>query len=459
MKKCIFLLLLLVSSLSYAETEYPLDTIQGEIVYKYPVEKSIGLYRIGINFQVSQEDIIRLNPQLQERGLRFGETIRIPVSKERLAKINAAILLSDSSSVATTETDSSMIETVLPDSLVMDSMFYDSIIGSRKVIELALMLPFESKQTKRSAQAERMTEFYQGVLLALHNAQNDSLFFRLRVYDTERSERRVVELCASNELDNIDGILGLAYPIQIEQMILWSEEHKVPLLLPFNDDTNLTGHTQVYLFNPSDKAKAVSLSGWIQGKADSIHCVAVGTTGNVELAKSVRKIHSQLKAKHIPYNKTSIHEILSDSLFLSLDSTKQNLIILHTDKYSRAHMLIPHIEKCIAAGYDIILFSQYSWQQENLQIPLVFTSIFEAEADTNDYEQLWNRYFINSHTSDLPRYDLLGYDLTNELLRIVNPNDSTNTSLQSDIVWTSESENDGFQNSKIQVVTYTPDAL
>ena len=41
---------------------YPLDTINGEEVYKYQVEKSIGLYRIGVNFNVSQGDIIRLNP-------------------------------------------------------------------------------------------------------------------------------------------------------------------------------------------------------------------------------------------------------------------------------------------------------------------------------------------------------------------------------------------------------------
>ena len=40
---------------------YPLDTINGEEVYRYRVERSIGLYRIGVNFDVKQNDIIRLN--------------------------------------------------------------------------------------------------------------------------------------------------------------------------------------------------------------------------------------------------------------------------------------------------------------------------------------------------------------------------------------------------------------
>ena len=60
---------------------YPLDTIDGEEVYRYEVERSIGLYRIGVNFGVSQSEIIRLNPQLRERGLHYGETLLIPTKR------------------------------------------------------------------------------------------------------------------------------------------------------------------------------------------------------------------------------------------------------------------------------------------------------------------------------------------------------------------------------------------
>lgn len=61
---------------------YPLDTVNGEIVYEYKVEKSIGLYRICENFNVQQKDIIRLNPQLQVRGIRYGEIILVPTGKK-----------------------------------------------------------------------------------------------------------------------------------------------------------------------------------------------------------------------------------------------------------------------------------------------------------------------------------------------------------------------------------------
>ncbi|MBQ5379557.1 MAG: hypothetical protein IIU10_05030, partial [Paludibacteraceae bacterium] len=60
---------------------YPLDTINGEEVYRYNVERSVGLYRIGVTFNVAQSDIIRLNPQLRERGLLYGELLYLPTGR------------------------------------------------------------------------------------------------------------------------------------------------------------------------------------------------------------------------------------------------------------------------------------------------------------------------------------------------------------------------------------------
>ena len=57
---------------------YPLDTIDGQIYYRYTVERSIGLYRLSVNFGVSQEEILRANPQIQKQGLRYDELILIP---------------------------------------------------------------------------------------------------------------------------------------------------------------------------------------------------------------------------------------------------------------------------------------------------------------------------------------------------------------------------------------------
>lgn len=57
---------------------YPTDTINGKVFYRYPVQKGEGLYRISKNFGVSQEDIVKHNPDLQRSGLKLGQTILVP---------------------------------------------------------------------------------------------------------------------------------------------------------------------------------------------------------------------------------------------------------------------------------------------------------------------------------------------------------------------------------------------
>lgn len=446
-------LLFLMVSFAYAEQNtpildsIPLDTIQGEEVYKYQVEKGVGLYRIGVNFKVNQEEIIRLNPQLQSQGLRFGETIYIPTKRainQKVEDLKKGIIQNATEIKETIEIKVQEIkEEITP-------IIEDSIVDTRKVVELALMLPFESKQTKRSNQATRMMEFYQGALLALYNAQNDSILFRLRVFDTERSERRVIELMNNGTLNNVDGILGPTYPIQMEQLLPWCKKNQVPLLLPFTDDVNLKDHPYLYQFNASDNDRAATIVNWIKSKGDSIHCVTIDAN-DTDISQSTRAIRAHLRFNNIAYDKTTIHNILSDSLFLSLDSTKQNLLILHTDKYSRANILIPHIEKCMKAGYNVILHGQYSWQREKIEVPLLCASVFEAHNSTEEYTQLWNRYFVNIPQSKLPRYDLLGYDLMNELIYIVT-GISPNANLQSNIRWEATSIEDGWANTHIELV-------
>ena len=431
---------------------YPLDTIDGEEVYRYEVERSIGLYRIGVNFGVQQNDIIRLNPQLRERGLHYGETLLIPtkrpVVKETKAQVVQTIITETRIAVATPD---SVVPTIDSIASTVDSIApaADSITAApqRKVIELALLLPFESRQIKRSVNADRMMEFYEGALLALRDLQNDSTLYRLRVYDTERSERRVNALCDSTELDSVQGILGPVYPIQIEIVAKWCEKHQVPLMLPFSDEMNLQGHPYVYQFNSPDKDEAKALAQWIANREDR-HCVFVETRES-DLAPSIRLLRQELKAQNIPYSTLAFHDLMNDSVNYAIDQFQENIFILHSDRYQQVRMALPHIAKIAARK---LLVSQYSWQKENIDMPQVYTSKFASDMDLTEYDQQWQDTYKNQHVSEMPRYDLLGYDLMREMISLIRKDKNQHTSLQSPIVWESSSEQDGWQNTYIHIV-------
>ena len=441
---------------------YPLDTVNGEEVYRYQVEKSIGLYRIGVNFNVAQSEIIRLNPQLRQRGLHYAEIILIPTGRKVVAKPVAVEPQKEEPVIAEEPvieetpipSDTIRINPIESDSIVADTIVEETvevIPDTRRVVELALMLPFESQQTKRSGNAERMMEFYQGALLALHDLQNDSTLYRLRVYDTERSERKVQALCDSTELDSVKAILGLVYPIQIERMATWCEAHQVPLLLPFSDEIDLAAHPQVLQFNSTDTQEADSLCAWLAAQGENIH-VVVAEVREAEISGSIRTLRKRLKAHNIAYTGVALRDLMNDSAAYAMDPEKENIILLHSDRYQQVRVLIPHIATLRNIGYRVRLVSQYAWQKENIDLPQVYTSIFTADTDREAYDALWARYYTGSHVSENPRYDLLGYDLMQAMVAWLQGK-QTVSGLQSAIQW-KQIQQGGYQNTCVKVLAY-----
>jgi len=443
---------------------YPLDTVNGEEVYRYDVEKSIGLYRIGVNFHVSQSEIVRLNPQLNEHGVRYGDTLLIPTGRkvvkvkgERLkVKGEPQVKETEATVVKTEVKEMTAKEPVQKEFFVRENLPVVPVIeeaaspaeDSGKVIEIALMLPFESKQTKRSTNADRLLEFYQGALLAMYRLQNDSVRYRLRVFDTERSERRVNALCEAHELDHVQAILGLVYPIQIERMAQWCEEHNVPLMLPFSDDINLANRPNVLQFNATDEQEADSLCAWI--KSHDAHCVAIDVR-EADLAGSVRTLRQRMQEKEISCTTLPLHDLINDSAAYAMDTAKENLIILHSDKYQHVRILLPHLQKLQEEGYSVRIVSQYSWQKEDIHLPQVYLSMFDDPMQREEYDALWNTYFNATHVSEVPRYDLLGYDLMQALIAWLNGQKEIE-GLQSDIRWIQTGEKSGWQNSTVKII-------
>ena len=440
--------------------DYPLDTINGEEVYKYEVERSVGLYRIGVNFKVKQDDILRINPQLHEHGVRFGETLYIPTGRKAVRQTQAKVIrqtvketvVQADSAVIQSQLQAAMVEVIAqaqqPDSAFAVAPEQPENTAPRSY-ELAIMLPFESQQTKRSGNAERIMEFYQGALLAVHDLQQPNAHFKLRVYDTERSERRVNALCDSTELDSVQGILGLVYPIQIERMAAWCAVHNVPLLLPFSDDSEISKKPYVLQFNSTDRQEADTLCQWMQARAEQLHCVAVDVRES-DMSESVRTLRKHMQEHGIPASTMALRDLLNDSVAYALDSTKENLIILHSDKFQQVRILLPHLAKIQSEGYRLRIVSQYSWNKEEIGLPQVYTSMFTVNEGRGIYEDNWKNYYVNDHLSEAPRFDLLGYDLMKALVAWLQGGKEV-TGLQSVIRW-KQDNNGGYQNECIQVV-------
>lgn len=462
---------------------YPIDTINEQRLYRYEVERSIGLWRISVNFGVSQEEILRWNPALQERGLHYGETLLIPVVERADIKP-----WTDAQPQAQPEPSPTAADTIVPVSVVeradsvlvasavaetdtilaMDSLsmvvdtvpeVQDTLLlwNDSAMIRLALLLPLQAQNTKRDKNMDRFVDFYEGVLLGLYDLQQDGSHFVLDVYDTEKSATRVRSWLDEGKLDSVDAIIGPSYPMQLMQVSEWTKEHHIPVLAPFTDRVEGI-ETNPYLlqFNPTAEAESRVLVEWLQAQGEQVNCVLVDAK-DADIPSGIRLLRKEIVAAGIPYTTTTIHDILQDSLGTALRDSVENILIFNTDKYANIQVLMPRVIHA-RGTHRLTLYSRYSWAKEKILLPQLYTSIFTAE-DTPEraaYEDLYERYFGHAHSSDMPRFDLLGYDLLHETVAFLREqNDSTEAApyrgLQSHAVFERVSEDGGYQNTHITI--------
>lgn len=462
---------------------YPIDTINEQRLYRYEVERSIGLWRISVNFGVSQEEILRWNPALQERGLHFGETILIPVVERAdirpwtdaqpdtlpvatptaadtvvpMAAVERAGSVIVASTVAETDTILAMDSLSIAADTIVAAQDTAMLWEDSTAIHLALLLPLQAQNTKRDKNMDRFVDFYEGVLLGLYDLQQDGSHFVLDVYDTEKSATRVRAWLDEGKLDSVDAIIGPSYPMQLMQVSEWTKEHHIPVLAPFTDRVEgIESNPYLLQFNPSAEAETKVLVEWLQARGEQVNCVLVDAK-DADIPSGIRLLRREIMAAGIPYTTTTIHAILQDSLGTALRDSVENILIFNTDKYANIQVLMPRVLN--ARGTQrLTLYSRYSWAKEKILLPQLYTSIFTVE-DTPEraaYEEQYQRYFGHAHSSDMPRFDLLGYDLLHEMVAFLREQQGKTAvvpyaGLQSRAVFERVGEGGGYQNTHITI--------
>lgn len=461
MKRIELIILALVMAISVfgQEKNYPVEEINGQRVYKYVVEKSIGLYRLSVNFDCTQEEILKLNPQLRERGLHYGETIYVPAPKKQEPIVEEPAPQNTPEEVipATTEETTPAPTTPIPanaDTIINpapDTITVQAEESDSTTIRLAIMLPLQTSAYERSGMMDRFADFYEGALLAIYDVQATGQKIDVKVYDTDKSPAVVKRIINSGALDDRQAIIGPAYPNEVNSISGWAKQNNVQLLIPFtNKIADIDSNPALIQFNAGVEQEAEAIAEYLNSRKDSVNCILVDARES-DIPESVRAIRDAIRSKGIPYTTTNVHKILSDSLGEAIMDYRENYLLLNTEKYSNISVLMPQILNA-RYGKQLTLISRYSWQKEKIVLPQLYTTVFSTDvpADSTHYNELYQRYFHHAPAGEDPRYDLLGYDLTRSLLALMMGEEYFG--IQSDIRLERINENGGMVNTRVQVI-------
>lgn len=487
--------------LAQETASYPIETIDGQSYYRYTVERSIGLYRISVNFGVKQEEILAANPSLKKRGLRYGEEILIPIKQALVAAAPTPTVESTAAQVVAAvdtivavvkesmakavedveekrtlrkrlwrvptvewdeeKVDDTPIDTlILPDTLIQDSLAKDTV-----VTRLAILLPFQTDAIKRDKSIDRFYDFYAGALIAIYEEQAKGHALEVWSYDVGRTAMEMNRVLKETNIREMDAIIGPAFSQQVSIVADSIKGDSIWMLIPFISNVKeMESHPFLLKFNPSQTVQADTIARYLAQRRDSINCVLLESKEGDVIPSGIRALHHALKRYDVPCTHLSVGAIFADSMDYAMVPDVENILIFNTEKYSNLHSVMPHLLK-IYGKYQITLFSQYSWQDERILLPQLYTSVFAPEPQpSEEYERLFDSYFQHDLSSTHPRYDLLGYDLTSQLLHMIHAAEQDSVCVrdtminhrwegaQVDIQYMPVSEQGGLENHIVHII-------
>ncbi len=222
-----------------------------------PGETKFGLAN---RFEISQDEIAELNPEVEEMGLQAGQRIRIPAKVARAM----GMIPPQQDGYVFIPTD-----TVPETAPVADEYCLDPVLKSH--YNVALFIPlfldqFSGYSPNMPADHISFTfiQYYQGVLIALDSIKQQGVNITLHPFDVGRDLATVREITRQPGFDRMDLIIGPFYPETIGFVAGFGMRHGIPVVSPLLDDpSQLKGFPNLFQVSPSMETQLNSLAGYL----------------------------------------------------------------------------------------------------------------------------------------------------------------------------------------------------
>lgn len=409
------------------------------------------LYSIGKLYNITVDDILKYNPDAQE-NLRWGSKLNIIVKKTEKQTIK------DSTVENKPKTN-------------LEEKFYITriskpVITNKTPIRIAFLLPFMLETDKSDTSNQRFIEFYSGALLAINEAKEFGVSYEIYTYDTGKSEEKMSEVLQNDELKKVDLIIGPAYTQQIQLVSNFALKYKINTLVPFSSkvyDININPY--LLQFNPGLDIQ-VQFMAQILNKEYKDKDIIFCEVPAVSILDDGYEFSFELK-NELKRIKRDFVTIDADSLISStnnkLKSTKNTVLFFNTDKFSAVSNYIDSINSRSFSN-KIELFKQLNWQVPTTNLSSFYISPFNMDVNNKEYKRYSTEFFKMftwKSSASAPRFDIIGYDLTNYFTSLLYQN-TTNVfnqktklplsdGIQSNLQFERKTDKSGFINQNLYI--------
>ncbi|MBQ5627303.1 MAG: LysM peptidoglycan-binding domain-containing protein, partial [Bacteroidaceae bacterium] len=249
------------------------------IVGTHKVQRKESIESICKIYGITQEELIKANPVLQETKLKRKMVLHIPAPSARPAE----------KEIAVEEKKQEIVETI------------NKGINDDKVLNVAVVLSFLLDSYAPKEQS-RMVEYYQGFLMAVEQLKREGYSFVINTYDAGQKDRSLDSLLSSSAFNDVELIIGASYPKHCKELARFAKEREIPLLIPFSSKKDeAINNPTVYVANGIQSFILPQISTSFVKTFPNANVIFVEDTTDNNKKEFVKSLTAELTKESIPY--------------------------------------------------------------------------------------------------------------------------------------------------------------
>ena len=371
----------------------------------HKVERKETIFSISQEYGITQEELIAANPELRTQKLKKGMFLFIPYPK------------------AETQAETPVTPATAPtnEELFSESQFERKSIHT---IKAALLLPFMIGTDNKDEQ-QRMTEYYEGVLLALNELKAQNVSVDLYTYDTKGNTATLNTILNKGELKNMDIIIGGVRSANIKLLADYAAKNNIRLVVPFaNKVDQVFNNPNIYQVNtPQSYLYSEAYEHFIR-KFKGMNVIFLDTNnGDKDKNEFISGLKKELKDNRFTCSQMSINtQTTPEKLIAAMDTLSESIFIPLSGKNSALAQIFPTLLQVRRSHPNIQmhLFGYPEWQtytQEYLSNFYELDTYFYSSFYTNNlfpaavqFSKNYRSWYGKEMANSYPKYGMLGYD-------------------------------------------------
>ncbi|MDR1523857.1 MAG: LysM peptidoglycan-binding domain-containing protein [Tannerella sp.] len=373
-----------------------------EIYYTVPVRET--MYNICKTFKTTEKELLKLNPELAG-GLRRGMTLRIPLR---------------------------ISEKDLPKEAEPDAREVNAMLNAKREIKrvnapkVALLLPYNAGAGRPNAAGNSMTEYYEGLLLAVDSLRNMGFSTELFVFDigdgTAALQRILKE--EGQKLKDVNLIIGGVSNEQIKIIADFALNSKTKYVIPFTSrNDEVLNNAYIFQVNTPQNLLYANAAYTGANLFAKYNILFLDTKDKDNQTEFVNEFKRDLKERNIPY-KDAVYDASNppEHIEALLAADKPNVIMPVSNSLG-ALMKIKTVLRSIAETkpeFKINLFGYPVWQtytkdclEDFHALDTYIYSLFYADNMNPGVKMFYDKYknwYSKNLMSTIPKYGMLGFD-------------------------------------------------